>query len=871
MYKLCTKRSCSNLRYQTDYARDINNIENINQNYFIDFNNMSKTININKNYNKSNFQNFNDSSKIVLFKPFKPNTDNNNFNQSKESIIIEKQIPIKAIKSRDNSRNLKTLNDSYHKKNPINKRYVKIDKNIIPKISENPIKNIPISLNVSKRRNKPLSKNLSFSSKKNNNSYEEIDKKSLTIEIDKPKLIPNKKFISSIPPSPIYHKRKCSISYKKKINDRTESKIFNKNTQKNIKKNIELFNEFIPKPKKQFQTQTPCSNNNFPILDTNIYNKTYVSKRQQSSNLHSYMLTDEESESYIKSCIIIQKIFRGYIQRKKKCYSKIIAYKTGLLVIKKLFWCNLGKKLNAFEINIFKFVNNKQRRHHKKNVYPKKVIFKKIKGISFNIMSTKKLHENNDFIASEIKFLKNQINGFKEKNSNMQKKYKQLQNKINKMKKIYVKYLIYKKEFIIRYLLTKYFKIYCNQIKNNNQILISMQKLTESKIHIKNNMKYKKLIELILRKQLDIKQKLHTYFIKYYYNALFTKSNSNKIKVQNEVNQIEIIENRNVINYKDKINSSLNINIGVRYKSEKNQTENLEKTDNINNYFAYYDNMSNEEKEKLKRNKHLRDLFYNKIKERKNWLHNHFMKFYYKGLLNSIKNPLKTKTINNIIDQSQIITNKSSIENDTQKNIEINQNKNKGINDDIKKGENENKNLKNSGLNKARNLRKLLNQKGKEKVEILRKAFYKFHYNGMMCALRNETKNFLKKSKLGKSINNEISLIDIKENKNNNDLINFKINNNLEENKFDAEKYKKLESIIYKKELVIAKILKICFNKWRIISKIMSICLILDSSIKENKVKRKFRKAIKLSKEKVIKESKGNECSTFKGIDEIKK
>ena len=79
-----------------------------------------------------------------------------------------------------------------------------------------------------------------------------------------------------------------------------------------------------------------------------------------------------------------------------------------------------------------------------------------------------------------------------------------------------------------------------------------------------------------------------------------------------------------------------------------------------------------------------------------------------------------------------------------------------------------------------------------------------------------------------------------------------------------------MESIIYKKELVIAKILKICFNKWRIISKIMSICLILDSSIKENKVKRKFRKAIKLSKEKVKMESKGNECSTFKGIDEIK-
>ena len=229
------------------------------------------------------------------------------------------------------------------------------------------------------------------------------------------------------------------------------------------------------------------------------------------------------------------------------------------------------------------------------------------------------------------------------------------------------------------------------------------------------------------------------------------------------------------------------------------------------------------------------------------------------------------KTISNINNEIQIITNKSSIENNTQVNIEINKNKINGIIDDIKKGENENKNLKNSGLNKARNLRKLLNKKGKEKVEILRKAFYKFHYNGMMCALKKETKNFFKKSKLRKSINNEISLIDIKENKNNNVSINFKINNNLEENKLDAEKYKKLESIFYKKELVIVKTLKTWFNKWRIISKIMSICLILDSSIKESKAKRKFRSAIKLSKGKGIMEAKSNECSIFKGIDEIKK
>ena len=875
MHKLSKKQNCSNFGYQNNYSKNINNIENINQNNFIDFNNMNENKNINKRFNKTSFQNYNDSSKTAMLSP---NTSfnasfNNNFNKSKDNIIIKKQIPIKSIKSRDSSRNRKIENNSYSKINSTTTKYVKIKKNFIPKTSKNPIKNIPISLKFPNKGNKLFTKNLSFISK-NNNNYEEIDKKTLNIIMDRPTLNLNKKFISEIPHSPCYQKTKCTVNINKKLNSGTERKTANNSIEKNIKKKIDLFNELIPKPKKQIQNQILNPNNNFSMFDTNNNNNENVSKKQQTSNLYYNILKDEESDSYIRSCIIIQKIFRGCIQRKKKNnYKKMISYKKGFGIIRKLFLYNLVKKMNGFILNLFKlFNNNKQVYYNKKNINPKKVIFNKIKSTSFNVISRKKSDENNDKMLSEINFLKNQISWLKEQNNNMQTEHKQLQNKINKIKKIYIKYFIYKKEFTQRYLLSKYLKKYCSQIKNYNQKLRSTKKLRESKVQDKKNMKYQKLSVLIKIKQLHFKQKLHDYFMKYYYNALFTKKNNfSKNQIQSAVNKIEIIDNNNVINNKNDLNSNININNETSNKKEKNPTENIQKNYITNNYFANYDNMSDEEKEKLKRNKYLRDLFYNKIKERKNWLHNKFMKFYYKGLLSSIKNNSNSNTsaTNNTDNKPQTKIDSQPIENNTQTNIQKNQN-NENV-DNVKKEENEKQKIKNSGINKARNLRKLLNQKGKEKMEILRKAFYKFQYNGMMCALRKETKNILKQSRLGNSINVEISSVNIEENKNDNDITNSN-ENNLEENKFNSEKYKKLLSVFYKKELIIIKTLKTYFSKWRLTSKIMSICLILRTSIKGSKLKRKFQKAIRLSKQKAMMEAKAKakECSAFKVDEEAK-
>ena len=107
-------------------------------------------------------------------------------------------------------------------------------------------------------------------------------------------------------------------------------------------------------------------------------------------------------------------------------------------------------------------------------------------------------------------------------------------------------------------------------------------------------------------------------------------------------NNIESIikeNDENKINYKNKYKNIL-LKIFI-IKKEKIISNLLYK-----NYYRFYikcfikENNINKNKEieekiiDLKREKHLKDLFYNKIIERKNYIHKKFSKFYYKGLMN---------------------------------------------------------------------------------------------------------------------------------------------------------------------------------------------------------------------------------------------
>lgn len=114
----------------------------------------------------------------------------------------------------------------------------------------------------------------------------------------------------------------------------------------------------------------------------------------------------------------------------------------------------------------------------------------------------------------------------------------------------------------------------------------------------------------------------------------------------------------------------------------------------------------------------------------------------------------------------------------------------------------------------------LLNQKNKEKLELMRKYFYKFHHAGIILALRKGTKraNLLKKIRgvdletaFKDIINNkEINEIDIDENSNINDFkealkkrvktVKFAEDENKDEDKKDLDdiKINALEKLLYR-------------------------------------------------------------------------
>jgi hypothetical protein len=134
-----------------------------------------------------------------------------------------------------------------------------------------------------------------------------------------------------------------------------------------------------------------------------------------------------------------------------------------------------------------------------------------------------------------------------------------------------------------------------------------------------------------------------------------------------------IIENKIIIILKYFINKKNNINNLLLCK----------------NFYRFYikcfikENNVNKNKEiekkiiDLKRVKHLKDLFYNKIIERKNYIHKKFSKFYYKGLMNEMKNKGKEEKKEIKVENKQKNDVNKEITEEKNKNIYLNSNNNK--------------------------------------------------------------------------------------------------------------------------------------------------------------------------------------------------
>ena len=354
------------------------------------------------------------------------------------------------------------------------------------------------------------------------------------------------------------------------------------------------------------------------------------------------------------------------------------------------------------------------------------------------------------------------------------------------------------------------------------------------------------------------------------------------IKNNEEINMKNNNENRNnesEIEDKNKINNNINIktdkeanNIDKKYIKDMNDIEG-----DINDLKIEYkdkDLYSPEVLNKVKRNKHLRDLFYNKVRERQNYLHKCFIKFYYKGImLQTIKNYqdklLKSNTIDTNINPSINynynynysyhsnfnyntfngnnqnehnksiinINNDNNINNNNVNNINnnnvnninnnnVNNINNNNINESNDKGNinnnintaneinninnnndtNNNKEQQNnkeeeksepkkqiesavSKYSNAQKLRKLLSQKNKQKLEILRKYFHKFNEGGIILSLRKSTKRSLLYKKI-EGVDFEIALRAVINNQGMNDI---DVDDKTDEKEFKKEFDKKMK------------------------------------------------------------------------------
>ena len=365
---------------------------------------------------------------------------------------------------------------------------------------------------------------------------------------------------------------------------------------------------------------------------------------------------------------------------------------------------------------------------------------------------------------------------------------------------IMLKYFINKKNNINNLLLCKnYYRFYIKCfIKENN---INKNKQIEEKIIDLKREKHLK--DLFYNKIIERKNYIHKKFSKFYYKGLMNEM-KNKGKEENK----EIKVDNKQINDEKKENEDNIITV------EK------PKIININLY----------------RQKQLKNLFYNKILEMKDYIHNRFTKFYYKGLLYQMKYPeLFIKNNNNEI------KNKQSIE-DNQINHKNSINK-LNINED-----NLDKNSKNSITeerskmrNKVSNLKKIIKNKDKQNKDVLKKYFEKFY------------KNILFKQLLLQSKNQQINYQYYIENK-----LNIKLNDE-EINQLNIENINmSLEFCfyIYKRKLFL--LLYKSFIKWKLISKILRLNRYFINS------KKKKKKKIKKNKTKINNNQNIIKIDTFK-------
>jgi len=451
-----------------------------------------------------------------------------------------------------------------------------------------------------------------------------------------------------------------------------------------------------------------------------------------------------------------------------------------------------------------------------------------------------------------------------------------------KMRKTQLRYYVFKK-------ITNYKSTLRIAFQKYRSIVQLMEALDEKKDDIKETEKEKEEVNDVelLKKRTNLlknmlknrsfreQKELNKYFIRFYYNSKFA------VKIENLNKASNSAENNN--NFIDVLSNEIK-------KEEQKKELTPEEI----------------EKEKRKRNKELRDLFYNKVRERQKWLHDHFVKFYYKGLLwamktGNIRNNTSTPSSNDASNtatnntnsvnnenatQSTTITTdqtaETSIDNKTSSEIDtININKEIEKKEEEKKEEEkkeEKKDEDNDKKAKIRNmrdrskgLRRLLSERNKEKTNMLRKYFFKFLSNGILLSLKKKTmsssKSLIQIDEEGGNPENKNG--EKKEEKEeSNWIIEEKKRRKEEEEQKERELKekinKKLVVIFNKKDQILCSRLRSCLQRWNLRAKIMGLTDLTGGVRKSKRVKGKKKNKKKEDKKDEEKKEENNESNENK-------
>ena len=463
---------------------------------------------------------------------------------------------------------------------------------------------------------------------------------------------------------------------------------------------------------------------------------------------------------------------------------------------------------------------------------------------------------------------------------------------IERKEKILLKYVRNRDNYLFLFMKEQFKKFLFNGIMKENIYLRKEQKKEFlDKIENEENdyMKKRKLLRfLVYGKIRAINNIMNQQFRKFYFNGLY-----NQMKNEKDIDLRQSMNIENLIKKQKEVkDESLFNNETKNYNDEKNiRLKNEEIESKIDNHDV---------KKKIDL---VKKIFLKKSRKDKEFLHKCFIKFYYREIyrelvfkkstssslmnnstnLNSTminstnlnSNNLNDNIINSIniisnsnIENPNIIIKNDELKNEKTENIEKEQNLPE-ISIEVNNEEIEQKNFTNR-LQKARNLRKFLVNKEKEKKEKIRTYFYKFYKAGVIRVMRLEGKK--RKASRQSSLNCDSNILNnttynvnntYNENKDNNifntaPLITKNLLNSIEL-KTQELKMTKLEDLLYKKNRKIKLILKNVIENWNLKAHLFKLRR-SSSGIKRRKSLSKGKKLSKHQSSKnvlpIIKDSK---------------